>query len=136
MLAKTRSYALNGVDGYAVGVEVDLNAGLPSYDTVGLADTSVKESRERVRSAIKNSLLRYPLHKIVINLAPADSKKEGSHFDLAIAVAILAASEQLEGRAYQDYVFLSCRPRTPPKPRTSRARKCMLWTICVKYTSC
>ena len=106
MLAKTRSYALNGVDGYAVGVEVDLNAGLPSYDTVGLADTSVKESRERVRSAIKNSLLRYPLHKIVINLAPADSKKEGSHFDLAIAVAILAASEQLEGRAYQDYVFL------------------------------
>lgn len=106
MLAKTTSYALNGVDGYAVSVEVDLNAGLPSYETVGLADTAIKESRERVRAAIKNSLLQYPLSKIVVNLAPADSKKEGSHYDLAIAVGILAASEQIENRAYREYVFI------------------------------
>ena len=59
MLAKTKSYALNGVEGYEVAIEVDLNAGLPAYDTVGLADTAVKESKERVRAAIKNSLYNY-----------------------------------------------------------------------------
>ena len=75
MLAKTRSYALSGIDGYEVLIEVDLNSGLPSYDTVGLADTAVKESKERVRSAIKNSLYPYPVRKITINLAPADVKK-------------------------------------------------------------
>lgn len=106
MLAKLISYALNGVDGFKVEIEVDLNAGLPSYEIVGLGDTAVKESKERVRSAIKNSLFAFPLKKITINLAPADSKKEGSYFDLAIAVAILAASEQIEDKSYKDYVMI------------------------------
>ena len=106
MLAKLISYALSGVDGFKVEIEVDLNAGLPSYEIVGLGDTAVKESKERVRSAIKNSLFAFPLKKITINLAPADSKKEGSYFDLAIAVAILAASEQIEGKSYKDYVMI------------------------------
>ncbi len=106
MLAKLISYALSGVDGFKVEIEVDLNAGLPSYEIVGLGDTAVKESKERVRSAIKNSLFAFPLKKITINLAPADSKKEGSYFDLAIAVAILAASEQIEDRSYKDYVMI------------------------------
>lgn len=78
MLAKVNSYGLNGLSGYPVGVEVDLHNGLPSCDTVGLADTAVKESKERVRSAIKNSGFKYPLMKIIINLAPADIKKRGA----------------------------------------------------------
>lgn len=106
MLAKTKSYALNGVDGYEVSIEVDLNAGLPAYDTVGLADTAIKESKERVRSAIKNSLYTYPIRKITINLAPADTKKEGSHFDLAIALGILIANEEIESATYKDYIIL------------------------------
>lgn len=106
MLAKLDSYALSGVDGYKVEIEVDLNAGLPSYDIVGLGDTAIKESKERVRSAIKNSCFAFPLKKVTINLAPADSKKEGSYFDLAISVAMLVASEQLECDNYKDYVFV------------------------------
>lgn len=106
MLAKTKSYALNGVEGYEVSIEVDLNAGLPAYDTVGLADTAIKESKERVRSAIKNSLFTYPIRKITINLAPADTKKEGSHFDLAIALGILIANEETECATYKDYIIL------------------------------
>lgn len=106
MLAKTKSYALNGVEGYEVAIEVDLNAGLPAYDTVGLADTAIKESKERVRSAIKNSLFTYPIRKITINLAPADTKKEGSHFDLAIALGILIANEEIESDSYKDYIIL------------------------------
>ncbi len=106
MLAKIKSYALCGVDGFGVDIEVDLNAGLPSFETVGLADTCVKEARERVRSAIKNSGFDYPLKRITINLAPADSKKEGSHFDLAIAVGILIASEQLQSKDYKDYILV------------------------------
>jgi len=106
MLAKTKSYALNGVEGYEVSIEVDLNAGLPAYDTVGLVDTAIKESKERVRSAIKNSLFTYPIRKITINLAPADTKKEGSHFDLAIALGILIANEEIECATYKDYIIL------------------------------
>lgn len=106
MLAKTKSYALSGVEGYEVAIEVDLNAGLPAYDTVGLADTAIKESKERVRAAIKNSLLTYPIRKITINLAPADTKKEGSHFDLAIALGILIANEEIESKIYKDYIIL------------------------------
>ncbi|MDE6188807.1 MAG: YifB family Mg chelatase-like AAA ATPase [Clostridia bacterium] len=106
MLAKTKSYALNGVDGYEVSIEVDLNAGLPSYDMVGLADTAIKSSKERVRSAIKNSLYTYPIRKITINLAPAYTKKEGSHFDLPIALGILVASEEIVSKTYKDYIIL------------------------------
>lgn len=95
MLAIQKSMGLSGLDGYAVDVEVDINHGLPSYDIVGLGDTAIKESRERVRSAIKNSGFSYPMERITVNLAPAGKRKEGAVYDLAIAVAILIASEQL-----------------------------------------
>ena len=74
MLAKILSYALDGLTGYAVDVEVDINSGLPGYDMVGLASTATKESKERVRSAIKNSGFQYPAKRIIVNLAPADTK--------------------------------------------------------------
>ena len=106
MLAKTNSFALNGVKGYKIDIEIDINSGLPSYDMVGLPDTAIKESRERIRSAIKNSGLNYPVKRITINLAPADLKKEGPVFDLAIAVGILAASEQIISYKYKDYIIL------------------------------
>lgn len=95
MLSKVTSFALNGLEGVPVEVETDINKGMVSYDIVGLPDAAVKESRERVRSAIKNSLLRFPINKITVNLAPADIKKEGSHYDLPLAVSILKASDQL-----------------------------------------
>ncbi|MDE6565998.1 MAG: YifB family Mg chelatase-like AAA ATPase [Clostridia bacterium] len=106
MLAKTNSFALNGVKGFKIDIEIDINAGLPSYDVVGLPDTAIKESRERIRSAIKNSGLNYPVKRITINLAPADLKKEGPIFDLAIAVGILAASEQIPIYSYKDFIIL------------------------------
>lgn len=95
MLSKVISFALNGLDGVPVEVETDINKGMVSYDLVGLPDAAVKESKERVRSAVKNSVLRFPVSKITVNLAPADIKKEGSHYDLPIAVSILKASDQL-----------------------------------------
>ena len=95
MLSKVISFALNGLDGVPVEVETDINKGMVSYDLVGLPDAAVKESKERVRSALKNSAMRFPVNKITVNLAPADIKKEGSHYDLPIAVSILKASDQL-----------------------------------------
>ncbi len=95
MLSKIVSYGLEGLNGFAVDVEVDISGGLPSFDIVGLADTSVKESKERVRSAIKNSGRKIAPSKITVNLAPADVRKEGSSFDLPIAIGILLSSGQL-----------------------------------------
>ena len=95
MLAKVISYALVGLDGVPVEVETDINKGMVSYELVGLPDAAVKESRERVFSAIRNSSLRFPVNKITVNLAPAEIKKEGGHYDLPIAIALLSASEQL-----------------------------------------
>ncbi len=95
MLSKVASFALNGLEGVAVEIETDISKGMVSYDLVGLPDAAVKESKERVRSAIKNSALRFPVNKITINLAPADIKKEGSHYDLPLAISILKASDQL-----------------------------------------
>ena len=84
MLAKVLSYALVGLKGVLINVEVDTGNGLPAFDIVGLADTSVKESKERVRSAIKNSGKLVPTKKITVNLAPAFIKKEGSYLDLSL----------------------------------------------------
>lgn len=95
MLSKITSFALCGLDGVPVEVETDINKGMVSYDLVGLPDAAVKESKERVRSAIKNSALAFPVNKITINLAPADLKKEGSQYDLPLAVSILIAGDQL-----------------------------------------
>lgn len=106
MLSKVTSFALSGLEGVPVEVETDINNGLPAYELVGLPDAAVKESRERVRSALKNSGRRFPQNKITVNLAPADLKKEGSYFDLAIAVGILKATGQLEGADCGGIVFL------------------------------
>ena len=106
MISKIMSFALSGLDGVPVEVETDINNGLPSYELVGLPDTAVKESRERVRSAIKNTGRKFPVQKITVNLAPADLRKEGAYFDLAIAVGILKATEQLVGADCGNIVFL------------------------------
>ncbi len=90
MIAKVSSSAVVGIDAVAVEVEVDLALGLPAFSVVGLGDAAVKESKERVRAALKNSGQKFPGHRITINLAPADLKKEGSGFDLPIALGILA----------------------------------------------
>ncbi|MBR2871663.1 MAG: YifB family Mg chelatase-like AAA ATPase [Clostridia bacterium] len=105
MISKTRAYTLVGLEGIPVTVEVDINNGLPAFDIVGLADTAVKESKERVRSAIKNSGFKVPTRKITANLAPADVKKEGSLLDVALAVGVLKATAQLVGEV-NEYVFL------------------------------
>lgn len=106
MLAKIKSYALDGLIGYAVDVEVDINSGIPAYETVGLASTATKEAKERIRSAIKNSGLMYPMKRITVNLAPADTKKEGPGFDLPAAIGLLAASEQIESKKYKNFVIV------------------------------
>lgn len=90
MFAKIISGAIRGVDGYIVNVEVDVSQGLPSFDIVGLPDSGVRESKERVRTAIKNSRFEFPVKRITVNLAPANIKKEGPSFDLPIALCILA----------------------------------------------
>ncbi len=95
MLAKVFSCALNGLDGMLVEVEVDLAQGLPAFTVVGLADTAVQESRERVRAAIKNSGLSFPLKRLTVNLAPADLRKAGPVYDLPIAVGVLLAAEHV-----------------------------------------
>ena len=95
MIAKILSYALYGLNGIPVEVEVDVNNGLPAFDIVGLGDAAVKESRERVRSAVKNSGRTIPAKKITANFAPAFLKKSGSAFDLALAVGVLCATGQL-----------------------------------------
>lgn len=105
MLARTLSFGLVGIDAYPVEIEVDVASGLPSIAIVGLPDSAIKESRERIRSAIRNSGFSYPADKITVNLAPANLKKEGSAFDLAIALGILAASKQVAVASLEGYHF-------------------------------
>ncbi|HKE61129.1 MAG TPA: magnesium chelatase domain-containing protein, partial [Nitrospira sp.] len=93
MLAKVQSVALVGLDAHVIDVEVDIAGGLPQFSVVGLPDATVRESRDRVRSALKNTGFHFPAKKITVNLAPADIKKEGTGLDLAIAVGILVAEE-------------------------------------------
>ena len=106
MLAKVTSFALIGLDWVPVEVEADINRGMTAYELVGLPDAAVKESRERINSAIRNSRLHFPVNRVTVNLAPADIKKEGSHYDLPIAMAILKASEQLGDASTDGYVML------------------------------
>jgi magnesium chelatase family protein len=96
-----------GLNGILITVEVDISNGLPTLDIVGLPDTAVRESKERVRAAIKNSGFEFPSRRITINLAPADLKKDSSGLDLPIAIGILAASGQIIMNTYQQYVFVS-----------------------------
>ena len=106
MLASLRSAAVFGVDAYPVHIEVDVSYGLPHFTMVGLPDATVRESRDRVRSAIKNSGFEFPPHRITVNLAPADVRKAGSSFDLPIALGLLATSGTLTRRAVDDTVVL------------------------------
>ena len=106
MLSKVLSSAVLGIDAYVIQVEADISPQLPSFTTVGLPDNAVKESRERVQSAIKNSGFSFPNKKITINLAPADIKKEGSAFDLPIAIGILSATGQILSDDFKDFLIL------------------------------
>lgn len=106
MLATVKSYGLSGLEGYPVAVEVDSSPGLPRWEVVGLPDAAVKESKERVRAALKNSGFEYPQGRIIVNLAPADLKKEGPIYDLAIAIGTLAASGQLKLGEFSDAAFM------------------------------
>lgn len=106
MFSKVKSFSLQGLDGLKIDVEVDTNLGNPSYDIVGLPDAAVKESKERVRSAIKNSGFNFPVHKITVNLAPASVKKSGPVFDLPIALAILISTSQLISTKLKEFVVI------------------------------
>jgi magnesium chelatase family protein len=106
MLFKALSAAVFGIDAYPVEVEVDISAGLPNFTTVGLPDAAVRESRERIKSAIKNCGLEFPFQNITVNLAPADVKKEGSGFDLAIALGILGTTGVLLKAELKNTLFL------------------------------
>jgi magnesium chelatase family protein len=97
MLSRVNSLGLRGVSGFPVVVELDLAGGLPAFSTVGLPDHTVREARERVAAAVRNSGFKFPSRRITVNLAPARPRKEGSHYDLPIALALLAASGQAPG---------------------------------------
>lgn len=106
MLARVSSYGVLGIEGYPVTVEADITSGLPMYETVGLPDAAVKESRERVRSALMNSGFVFPVQRVTVNLAPADVRKEGPIYDLPIALVLMAASGQLPTDKLADTVVL------------------------------
>ncbi|MBT9132205.1 ATP-binding protein [candidate division NPL-UPA2 bacterium Unc8] len=106
MLAKAHSIAIFGMEAHSVEVEVDVAHGLPAAIIVGLPDLAVKESKDRIKSAIKNSRFEYPPKRVTINLAPADVKKEGPSFDLPISLGFLAATKQLSPEKLNDYIIL------------------------------
>lgn len=106
MLSVIQSAAVFGIDAYTVACEVDVSGGLPNWALVGLPDAAVQESRERVRSAIRNSGFEFPQRRITINLAPADTRKEGPSFDLPIAVGVLAAAGQLQSDILEQTALL------------------------------
>src|SRR5215210_8397274 len=103
MLARAMTFALVGVDAVEVAVEADIHPGLPAFTIVGLPDTAVQESRERVRAALVNCEFEFPLRRITVNLAPADLRKAGPGFDLALAAAVLAASGQVQAEALASF---------------------------------
>ena len=105
MLAKVHSIALVGLDAHVIDVEVDIAGGLPQFSVVGLPDATVRESRDRVRSALKNTGFHFPAKKITVNLAPADIKKEGTGLDLAIAVGLLVAEEVIPQESLTHHVL-------------------------------
>ena len=106
MLARVQSAAVFGIDASPVSIEVDISFGLPGLTIVGLPDTSVRESRDRIRSAVRNSGFEFPKHRIIVNLAPADVRKAGASFDLPIALGLLAASGVIQRREVDDVLIL------------------------------
>src|SRR5213593_1763319 len=105
MLASVATFALAGVNAIEVTVEADIHPGLPAFTIVGLPDAAVQESRERVRAALVNSQFEFPLRRITVNLAPADFRKAGPGFDLALAAAVLAASGQVQADKLSRYTL-------------------------------
>lgn len=106
MLSIIKSMSLQGLEGHLIDVQVDVSAGMPNWGVVGLPDVSVKEAKERVRTAIKNSGYEFPSRKIVINLAPADTKKEGSFYDLPIAIGILMDFGDIKVQTMEEIVII------------------------------
>lgn len=106
MISKIYSSCVIGIDAYEVTAEVDIGSGLPGFNIVGLPDMAIKESRDRIKAAIKNSGFSFPAKKIIVNLAPADIKKEGASFDLPIALAILSTEDVIDSSLLQRYLFL------------------------------
>ncbi len=106
MYNQVKSAALVGVEGFMVTVEVDTSNGLPRFDVVGMPDSSVKESTDRVRTAIKNSNYEFPMERITVNLAPAELRKEGAGYDLAIAVGIMMCKEVIKGKKVEEFIVL------------------------------
>lgn len=104
MLSIVKSIALQGLNGYLISIEVDISQGLPCFEIVGLPDASVKEAKERVKTAIRNSEAEFLSRRIVVNLAPANIRKEGSRFDLPIAVGILIASRNVENLYLDEFL--------------------------------
>lgn len=104
MLSIVKSIALQGLNGYLIAIEVDISQGLPCFEIVGLPDASVKEAKERVKTAIRNSEAEFLSRRIVVNLAPANIRKEGSRFDLPIAVGILIASKKIENLYLNEFL--------------------------------
>lgn len=110
MLSIVKSMALSGLNGYQIYIQVDISKGMPYFEIVGLPDTSVRESKERVKTAIKNTNIEFQSRKIIVNLAPANTKKEGSSLDLPIAIGILIASGNIKNsnlsNLLKDTIFL------------------------------
>ncbi len=106
MIVKVASSTVIGIESYPVDVEVDVSPGLPQFSTVGLPDVAVRESKDRIKAAIKNSGYGFPRNHVTVNLAPADIKKEGTGFDLPIAVGILAAEGCIQSESLQDYILV------------------------------
>lgn len=130
MLARVWSASIIGIDAVKVGVEVDVSGGLPGIVILGLPDSAIQESKERVKATLKNAGFAFPMRKIVINLTPADLRKEGPAFDLPISVGILAASEQVNPDLLGDFLFLgevsldgSLRPVAGVLPIAATAQK-------------
>jgi magnesium chelatase family protein len=131
MLSIVLSSALQGIEGYIINVEIDISDGLPEFQLVGLPDSSVKEAKERVRTSIKNSKFVFPIKKITVNLAPADTKKEGPSFDLPIAIGILCCMDIIPAEALKDVIIIgelsldgSIRPVKGILPMVNGAYKC------------
>ena len=106
MFSKISSAIISGYEAIEVSVEADVSGGIPDFNIVGLADTSVSESKQRIRTALKNSGISFPSAKLIVNLAPADLKKEGSGLDLAIVTSILSASSAIPSELVSKYVFV------------------------------
>ena len=127
MYSVLKSYGLNGLNGFAVAVEADVSGGLPAFSLVGLPDSAVRESGDRVRSAVKNLGYKWPDRHITVNLAPADIRKSGPVYDLPLLLAVLASSGQMEeppaDAAFLGELALDGRTDRTAPPRTG-SRKC------------